>query len=499
MRIVTARVNHETNTFSPVATPLSAFSPQWGRDALTAARGSSTAMAAFVDLADELGAEVVTPVFASAFPSGVVAGDAYEALCSAIAAEVTAGCDAILLDLHGAMVVEGQDDGEGALLERLRAIAGATPIGVALDLHGNVSSRMAAAADIIVGFKTYPHVDMVETGRHVARLVNRMLSDGQRPSTACRNVPVLAQTLCMNTSRPGTIADAIAAARAAERQEGVQAVSVFGGFPLSDIAEAGMSVVAVADDAATAGRVCDEIAALLWERRKDFVYLEEPLATSILVAKAAAAKPGKGPVLLLDHGDNCMSGGTCDTMDVLAEALEQGLDGIVAGPICDPLAVDALHRAGRHAGVQVEIGNRYDLSALGNRNPPLRLRGHVRWLGDGRYVISGPTYTGMACDMGRCAVLDTGSAQILVSERTHEPWDIGVFACAGVDPAACRFLILKSRMYCRPVFEPLARLAIDCASLGVTSSDYRLFPYAKLRRPIYPLDPDYQWQEGTSP
>lgn len=498
MRIVTARVNHETNTFSPVATPLSAFSPQWGKDALAAARGSATAMGAFLDLADELEAQVVTPVFASAFPSGIVASDAYDTLCAAIAAEVNAGCDAILLDLHGAMVVEGQDDGEGALLERLRGIAGSTPIGVALDLHGNVSPRMAAAADIIVGFKTYPHVDMVETGWHVARLVGRMLSDGRRPSIACRNVPVLAQTLCMNTGRPGTMRDVIAAARAAERRKGVQAVSVFGGFPLSDIAEAGMSVVAVADDAVTARQVCDDLAALLWERRKEFVYLEEPLATSISAAKAAAAKPGKGPVLLLDHGDNCMSGGTCDTMDVLAEALDQGLDGIAAGPICDPLAVDALHRAGRDAEVEIEIGNRYDLSALGNRNSPLRLRGHVRWLGDGSYVISGPTYTGMTCHMGRCAVLDIGSALILLSERTHEPWDIGVFACAGIDPAAFRFLILKSRMYCRPVFEPLARSAIDCASLGVTSSDYRLFPYAKLRRPIYPLDPDYHWEGGTS-
>src|SRR5690606_22441253 len=132
----------------------------WGEAALRAARGSATAMGAFIEAADNLKADIVTPVFATAFPSGVVAADAYEALCSAIVDDVARGCDAILLDLHGAMVAQDHEDGEGVLLERLREMAADTPIGVALDLHANVTPRMVAAADVIVGFKTYPHVDM---------------------------------------------------------------------------------------------------------------------------------------------------------------------------------------------------------------------------------------------------------------------------------------------------------------------------------------------------
>jgi len=494
LRIVIARLNHETNTFSPVPTPISAFSPRWGKEAAEAARGSATAMATFIEFAESLGAEIVTPVFATAFPSGMVSRDAYEALCSAILKDAASGCDAVLLDLHGAMVVEGHEDGEGALLERLREIVGTIPIGVALDLHANISAKMVRAADVIVGFKTYPHVDMVETGNHVAKIMNEIISGTARPVCVHHDIPILAQTLCMNTGQPGAMRDAIAAARAAEARAGVRAVSIFGGFPLSDIPEAGMSVVVVADVPAVAAEVCRDLAGLIWERRSDFIYREEPLERSIAAAVAAAEAGGNGPVLLLDHGDNCMSGGTCDVMDVLSEALLQGLDGIVAGPICDPEAIEIIYTAGQGADVEVEVGNRYDLSAIGNTAPPMRLHGRVRALSDGRYVIAGPTYRGMACEMGRCAVLDIGPAQVLISETTHEPWDIGVFTCAGIDPTACRYLVLKSRMYCRPVFEPLACAVIECASLGVTSSNYRLFPYSGLRRPIYPLESANQWQ-----
>ena len=114
-------------------------------------------------------------------------------------------------------------------------------------------------------------------------------------------------------------------------------------------------------------------------------------------------------------------------------------------------------------------------------------------LGDGDYVITGPTYTGQRCGMGRAAVIDTGAARILVSEQPHEPWDLAVFTSLGLDPAGARVLILKSRMYCRPVFEPIARAVVECASRGVTSSDYALFPFRKLARPAFPLDPDAAW------
>lgn len=232
----------------------------------------------------------------------------------------------------------------------------------------------------------------------------------------------------------------------------------------------------------------DRIAAQIWEERKGFVYQSEPLTESLARAKALA-QGAKKPVLLLDHGDNCMSGGTCDTMDVLQAAIEGGLQDIAVGPLCDPEAVAALVRAGVGARVDIELGNKMPLHKLGMHKRPLRVHGTVAALSDGEYTVRGPIYTGQRSRMGRTALLDIGAAQIVVTERTHEPYDLGVFECVGVDPTKHRFLLLKSRMYCRPVFEPLAQALVECDSPGVTTSDYSRFRFSNLKRPLYPLDP----------
>lgn len=497
MRIVIARMNHETNTFSPLPTPLASFGARRGPDARAAAEGSRTAMGAFIDFATTRNAEIVTPLFATANPSGPVDDAAYEQMSAAILDAVGQGCDAVLLDLHGAMVTETIDDGEGELLERLRAVAPHVPVGVALDLHGNITSRMVENADVVVGFKTYPHVDMYETGEHVCRIMAAVIDDGVRPKRALARPPILAQTLKMNTTVAGAMADAVAAARKAEERPGVHAVTIFGGFALADIAEAGLCVVAVAETEELAGRVARDLAAELWEVRTGFVYDEQPLPETMAAAARAAERPGQGPVLMLDHGDNCMSGGTCDTMDVIAEAMAWGLTGIMAGPIADRQAVAEMRRAGVGAELEIAVGNRWKLEKIGVDKAPVLLRGRVGAVGRGEYVISSPTYTGMRCDMGDAAVLKTDQMDLLIVEEPHEPWDFGVFSCLGLDPAGSRFLILKSRMYCRPVFEPIARAVVECASLGVTSSNFHLFSFGKLARPIFPVDGMTTWQPSA--
>ena len=491
MKIVIARLNHETNTFSPLATPLAAFGagdprgPAFGAAAYTAGRGSATAMGAFIDAAESRRCQVFTPLFAMANPSGPVDAGAYRTMCDAIVAAISEGCDAIMLDLHGAMVVEDDDDGEGALLKRIRAVAPRTPLALALDLHGNVTDAMVRLADIVVGFKTYPHVDMYDTGAHAARLLFDTLDGRIKPVVAIARPGVLAHTLCQNTEIPGAMRDGVDAARALERQ-GALAATVFGGFYLADIADAGMSAVVVGDaDAAQAARWAGELSAALHARRSEFIFRQSALDQS--VARARAAR--EGPVLLLDHGDNCMSGGTCDTMDVLAECLRQGLTGIGVGPVCDPQAVAQLIAAGAGATVTLGLGNKVLMPKIGmHARAPLQLTGTVRAISDGEYTIRGPIYTGTRCYMGRTVLFDTGSAEIVVTEQTQEPWDLGVFACVGLEPAAKRYLILKSRMYYRPVFAPLAGAIIECASAGVCSSDFALFDYRKVRRPVYPLD-----------
>ncbi|AVZ17534.1 TPA: M81 family metallopeptidase [Pseudomonas aeruginosa] len=491
MRIVIARMNHETNSFSPVPTPLSAFNPRWGDEALIAGIGSATAMGAFIAFAERVGASIRTPVFAHANPSGPVELAAWERMAAAIVDEVAKGCEVVLLDLHGAMVTTDGGDGEGALLARVRAAAPHAKIGVALDLHTNLSQLMVDNADVLVGFKTYPHIDMVETGEHVVRVIEGMLEDGCGTYKSKVHPPLLAHTLQMNTEVPGAMRDAIAAARAAEAQPGVLAVSVFGGFPLADIADAGMSVLVVAQEQRLADETARKIARQLWQTREAFVFHEDELSDSLAHAQQLADSSGNGPVLLLDHGDNCMSGGTCDTMDVLAAALDRGLTEIITGPICDPTAVAVMHDAGIGAQVELQLGNQM-LRPNGTVSP-IAVTGKVVAVSDGQYVVSGPTYTGMRCSMGRAAVIDLGTAQVLVSEEPHEPWDLGVFHSVELDPTRCRYLILKSRMYYRPVFQPISRATVHCASPGVTSSDYTLFPYRHVPRPVFPIEPGTRW------
>lgn len=490
MKFVIAQMQHETNTFSPVPTPWEVFGPDGpylGEAAYRAMKGTRLPMAAFIDLAEAAGARIDTPLAAWANPSGPVDGKGYDRMCEVICAAVAKGCDAVLLDLHGAMVVADRtDDGEGTLLERIRAIAPEVPIAVSLDLHANVTERMVRLSTVIAGYKTYPHVDQYEAGHLAGSILLRALRGEVRPVIAWGNVPLLAQTLKQNTGE-SPMRDCVEAARAAE-QHGLLAATAFGGFQQADIHDAGLSAVVVADgDRGAAQTACREILDIAWRQKEAFIYRGEPIEQAIARAKRLGEETG-GPVLLLDHADNCASGATQDTMYVLKEALRQGLAGIAVAPVRDPEAVATLTAAGVGAKVTLRVGGKMDMPAIKMRGEPLELTGTVRALTDGEYTITGPQFHGMRCFMGRTAVLDTGAAQVVITERNQEPWDVGVFTSVGIDPARQRFLLLKSRMYFRPVFLPLAKGMVFCDSYGVGSSDWTLFDYRHIRRPIYPLD-----------
>jgi microcystin degradation protein MlrC len=496
LKIMIARMNHETNTFSPIATPLAAFAPQWDAAAYNSQKGARTAMGGFLDVAAALGATVVTPLAAMANPSATVAATAYDAMCGAILAAVTNGCDAIMLDLHGAMVAENAADGEGELLEKIRQIAPHVPLCVALDLHGNVTQKMIDHADIIVSFKTYPHIDMYETGAHAGRLLTDMLQGKCRPLLGWCQLPLLSATLTSNTSLCA-MQRAIQAAQDAETEVGVLAVSILAGFPLSDFRDAGMSVVVVTDnDVTLAERVADRIALSIWNERTDFVYDSIPLRQSLAHARELAAAAGSGPVLLLDHSDNVMSGGTCNTMDVLEAALAEGMTNIGVGPISDPQAVAELIAVGVGGRATIALGNNVPLLQQGLEKTPVRLSGTVLAISDGHFHVTGPIYTGSSMQMGKSVLFDIGAAQIVVTEERVEPYDLGVFTSLSLDPARKTYLILKSRMYCRPVFVPISKGLEECDSDtgGPTSSNFNLFPIRNVRRPIYPLDQDTRWQ-----
>lgn len=486
MRFIIALMKHETNTFSPVPTPLESFGnrgPYFGHDAFCAFKGTNTPMGAFIDIAEKQGAEIVTPVAAEAWPSGPVHSDAYKRITDSICEAVKEGCDALFLDLHGAMVTETADDGEGSLLERIRRISPRLPIAVTLDLHANLTRKMVENCSLITGYKTYPHIDMYEAGAKAADILIRTLKGEHKPIMAWGNRPMLPHTLCMGTEKP-PMKDLISLANRAEAGD-VLAAAVFGGFPLADIHDAGLSAVVVADENQDcAQKICHNILERAWALRSSFIYNAEPLAQSVARAKQFT----DGPILLIDHADNCASGGTQDTMAVVKEIMQQGLENIAVGAIRDPEAVDKLIQAGVGNRVTIPLGGKMDMPSIGLIGEPLQVTGTIRAISDGQFIPQGSMYTGVEQNMGRTAVLDTGSMQIVVIERGHEPFDLGVFRSVGIEPTTKRYLLLKSRLHYRAGFLPIAKHIVECNGVGVTGSDYRQFRFRKIRRPIYPLD-----------
>ena len=487
MRLVLGMMKHETNTFSPLRTDWARFQA-WGAFTGEEARKNfeKTAMplGAYMKLARERGADFTIPMAAEAMPSGPVERDAYERMAGAICEAVAKGCDGVLLDLHGAMVTVDHEDGEGELLARIRKIAPDVPIAVTLDLHTNLTQRMVDNCTALIGYKTYPHVDMYEVAEQVGRIVLDSMAGKCRPVMAWRSLPLLSQTLRQGTDDE-PMKSLIAMTRAAEAKPGVLAASVFGGFPMADIRDAGTSVITVTDgDAAQAQAVCDEIGAAAWKARESFIYQHEPLEQAVARAKTLT----EGPVLLLDHADNTGSGGTQDVMTVIAEVMRQGLEDVAVAAVWDSAAVQEMARAGVGATVTIRLGGKTDMPSLDLKGEPLEITGKVKTLTDGEWVVHGPMYTGVTVQMGPTAVLDTGKVQIVIVSRHHEPWDTGVFRSVGIEPEHKRYLVLKSRIHYRAGFAGLGKATITCDGHGVTTSDNSILTFTRLRRPIYPLD-----------
>ena len=493
MRLLIAMMKHETNTFSPVPTPLARFGhgpgPLSGEAAVSAYRGTGTGLGAYLDLAEREGAEFVLPIAAGAPPSGPVEDMAYrkitDAICEAVA---QGGFDGIMLDLHGAMVTESLEDGEGQLLKRLRAIDPKTPIAVALDMHANLYDEIIAHATVVAGYRTYPHIDTYETALLAGEILLRTIRGEVRPVMAWGNVPMLPHVMRQGTDdHPNRELQQRCAAMSAE---GALAASLFTGFPHADIANAGLSAVVVTDgDRRLAEELRDELLDRAWVEREAFVYRIEPLAQSVARAKAMhAPQPGDGPIVLLDHYDNSASGGTMDTTIVLAEILRQGLDNVAAFAIFDPQAVSRAIAAGIGAEITLSIGGKIAMPAIPGKSPPLTVTGTVKTISNGRYRNRGPMARGVLMDMGPSVVIDTGTVEIVLISHHVEPSDLNCLLALGIDPRQKRYVMLKSRIHWRAGLGKLAKAVVDCAGIGVCTSDYGQLEFRKVRRPIYPLD-----------
>ncbi len=489
MRIVLAQMKHETNTFSPVKTDLLRFARGEARvlennDAYSAFKGTGTALAGFIDVAESAGAELVLPIAANAWPSGPVEQSAFEYMCERICEAVRFGCDAVLLDLHGAMVTERFENGESELLRRVRSIAPTIPIGVALDMHANLSFDVVERSTVIAGYQTYPHTDFFSTGTRTAAPIVAHLRGEMVPVMVCGRMPMLPHIMRQGTNREPNRS---LQARCAELEtiDKIIAASVFTGFPNADVYDAGLSCVVVAnDDLSTARTACEELLLMAWSDRENFVYAPEALETSIAQAKAISS----GPVVLLDHCDNAASGGTMDCMTVVKAVLQNQLKDVAVFAIHDPAAVQKMIQAGVGNPITLDLGGKIDMPAIGLGKEPLQVSGRIKLISDGSYRNKGPAYKDVMMHMGPTAVLDTGTAEIVVISRHQEPNDTACLTSLGINPEAKRYLLLKSRVHWAAGFGEIARAVVECAGTGVCTSDYSRLNFKNVRRPIFPLD-----------
>jgi microcystin degradation protein MlrC len=500
MRLLLATMSHETNTFSPVPTRLDRFCRDGatllaGQAAIDHYRGTGTCMGGYLAMAEAAGAEVIVPVCASAPPSGPVDHEAYETMCGLITAEVAkGGFDALWLDLHGAMVAERFDDGEGELLRRIRAIDPSVPICVAYDMHANFFDAMVSTTQVITGYHTYPHIDQRETAERAATGLLRVMREGIVSTRAWGRAPMLPHVMAQGTHMfPNK--DLQDKCREWEESGRAVAASLFVGFPHADVANAGLSAVVVTDNnQADAQAMVDELLGLAWQARREFMFEVEPLETSVSRAKGLG-RDGALPVVMLDHYDNCASGGTMDTTDTLREILRQGLEDVVFFGIYDPDAVQAAIAAGVGATVTLTIGGKLPMPQMPVQSAPLTVTGTVQTISSGSFRLKGGLTPGLRIYMGPTVVLDTGPVQIVLLSRHIEPTAQEMLQVLGIDPAKKRYVAIKSRVHWRADLGKIAREIVECAGVGVCTSDYGQLTFRKVQRPVFPLEPDLRWNQ----
>lgn len=518
--VLTAEFQNEINTFSILPTTYDDYRHDvllFGDEALAVRADANTELAGFADAARSHGWKQVHTVSAIAEPAGPVTRDAYDRIAGVIvaAAHAHAGrLDGVLLGLHGAMVTQDHGDGEGELLRRLRAVLGPdVPIAITLDPHANVSKTMCDLADIIVSYKTYPHVDMRDTARHAAAILQRTMLGEIRPVTLRVARPMLEEANAGRTDA-GAMPARLALARDYEQRPGVYAVSINSGFPNADIEEAGPTVLVTAEgDLQAHARFAASLADDIWNRRAEVMEaLYSPadavaLCRQLLEGAAAIAAPAgdgqqsgatgqavrrrvgpaTGPIVLADYADNPGGGAYGDATNLLAAMLAGGLTDACFGPMVDPETVRQLAGAKPGERVRVRLGGKIDARVGG---PPLALEATVRLLSNGDWTGSGAMMGGLAYSWGPTVVLDVAGIAVLVVSKPMQILDLEQFRAFGIDPVAMRVVGLKSMQHFRAAFAPVASRILLCDSGALCTRDYSALPFRRIARPVYPLDSD---------
>lgn len=489
-RVLTARFMHETNTFSRVATDMAVIHRRdyhLENEIPAAFRGTRSAFGATFEAADEFGWTLVHPVSANPNPSGIVSDEAFEAIAAMIVGAVDAKgpIDGVLLHLHGAMVSSAHEDAEGELLARLRRRLGVeAPIVVTLDLHANVTQRMADNANALIAYRTYPHVDYYERAWQGARLLERAMRGEIRPQTVIARRPMI-YGLDHGRTQRGPMAELIVRGEALEESGEALVVSICAGFSRANIRDVGPSVTVTVDgDTARGQAIAEEFMDYAWETREFTTVKLLPVAEAVRLA--LAGHPGDKPLVVADYTDNPGGGGYGDATAFLRALIEAGVDGVAFHAICDPEAVQQGMRAGAGSKTNLSLGGKTDPAMGGG---PLSLTGEIVCLTNGRFIAYGPMGGGVERNYGPSMVFRVGGIDIVVITNNGQAVDLGQFTSLGIDPTRYRTVAVKSMQHFRAAFEPVAREVVLVDTGALCSEIYTPELFTKVRRPVWPLDP----------
>lgn len=480
MRIAVAGFQHETNTFAPGNAGMAEFkmADSWpglllGTEVVSETRGMNLPIAGALKAAR--GVETIPILWCAAEPSGHVTNAAFDQIAAMILdGLLKAGpLDGIYLDLHGAMVTERHDDGEGALLETIRDRFGPTiPLAVSLDLHANISPKMVELADVVTIYRTYPHLDMAATGaRCLRRLLQRI--EGQRSFCAFRQVPFLVPLHAQNTG-------ASPCRELYQQLETLESETTHAdialGFTAADVPDCGPSVIAYAPTQTTADTMADTLwHAILASRDRFDTHLEDP-ETAV-----EAAMKGKGPVVLADVQDNPGAGGTSDTTGILLALIDQRATNAILGVICDPEIAAEAHKHGPGSVFSGALGGKAALA--GQR--PLRAEFRVDVVSGGEIRYSGDMYGGGYATLGPSCLLSISSndadVRVVVSSNRIQCLDLALFEHFGLEPSNAQIICVKSTVHYRAAFEPIAQQIVNVDAAGAFPCRLSLSDYTNLR------------------
>ena len=486
-RVLTGEVAHETNTFSKVRTDLAAFrrGALLGANEIPAARrGTRTSMGATFEAADKFGWGLLHPILAHANPSGLVTDAAFEHCAELLLADA-GKVDGMLLHLHGAMVTQSYEDGEGELLRRLRAAAGPdVPIVVTLDLHGNITQLMADSASALIAVRTYPHVDYYERAWQAAELLDRAMRGEIRPRTVIAKRPML-RGLDGGRTQTGPMRELIDRGEKLEAEGAALVVSICAGFTAADIHDIGPSVTVTTDDNNPAGQaIAEAFMDHAWATREFASVKHRSVADAVAYAKAGEAGSER-PLVIAEVTDNPGSGHYGDATNLLRAMIAADVQNAVFYPIFDPQAVLDAQAIGVGKRGMISLGGKHDTDAGG---APLQVDAHVVAITDGSFRAFGPMAGGVWRDYGLSVLLRVGGVEICLITNNSQATDLGQLTSLGVDPTRKATIVVKSAHHFRAAFQPIAREVITCDGGGLGAVILRQAGFKNVRRPIWPLD-----------